>query len=168
MLTALAAWWGLGNAVGGLLAWPLIVNFSCAEDATHETCSSAQNMGWRYQYILIGGLTFVLAVIRVFFMKMEESPKWLVSQGEFEKAVEVLHEISRVNKKAIDLNVSYFQTLPETVEHKVNDKVLTHAVHLRGLFLAKKLALSTSGLILLWICIGIAYVAYTHCRLLLT
>lgn len=113
-------------------------------------------MGWRYQYILIGGLTLTLAIIRVFFMKMEESPKWLVTQGQFEKAIASMQEISRVNKRPLTITAADFRSLSSDAEHKVADKALTHAVHVRGLFATRKLVRSTSGLIVLWMCIGIA------------
>lgn len=124
-------------------------------------------MGWRYQYILIGRVTFVLAIIRVFFMKMEESPKWLVSQSEFDKEIVALREISRVNQKELSITSADFEQLREVTERKVNNKVFAHAVHIRGPFSTTKLAISTSGITVLWMCIGIAYVFHVKFLLLL-
>lgn len=134
-------------------AWPLITHFSCAEDAVPSTCSSRDNMGWRYQYILIGGLTFVLAVIRVFFMKMEESPKWLVTQGRFEDAIDALKEISKTNQRELQITSSDFLRVRSD---QAASAPIGRAVHVRGLFATKTLARSTAGLVVLWMCIGIA------------
>lgn len=109
-------------------------------------------MGWRYQYILIGGLSFVLLVTRVFFMKMEESSKWLVTQGRFDDAIETLEGIARINKR--DLTISTSDFLPLQPEH-VGEVTVSRAVYIRGLFATKTLARSTSGPILLWMCTGI-------------
>ncbi|KAH7405625.1 sugar transporter [Phaeosphaeria sp. MPI-PUGE-AT-0046c] len=158
MLTALTMWWGIGNAVGGFLAWPLITHFSCPEAATPDMCSNHDNMGWRYQYILIGGLTFLMAVIRVFCMKMEESPKWLVTQGRYEDALAVLTEISKANQR--DLQIISNDFLQLRYDHRA-DATVSRAVHVRGLFSTRILARSTFGLIVLWMCIGIAYPIYT-------
>ncbi|OAL43411.1 sugar transporter [Pyrenochaeta sp. DS3sAY3a] len=158
MLVVLTMWWGIGNAVGGFLAWPLITHFSCDEDATPSTCSSGENMGWRYQYILIGGLTFVLAFIRVFVMKMEESPKWLVTQGRFEEAIEALRKIAKANKRDLQITSSNFLQLRQD---QAAQSQVRRAVHVRGLFATKTLARSMSGLLVLWMCIGIAYPIYT-------
>lgn len=97
-----------------------------------------------------------MAVIRIVFMKMEESPKWLVTQGQYEKAVESLRKIAKVNKRQLTITADDFQSMPEETKHKVNDKAITHVVHVKGLVATKKLTLSLSGLIVLWMCIGIA------------
>ncbi|KAL6702384.1 hypothetical protein ACN47E_002350 [Coniothyrium glycines] len=161
LLTALTMWWGVGNAVGGFFAWALIPPFSCAVDATPATCTSSSNMGWRYQYILIGGLTFVLAIVRVFFMKMEESPKWLVTQGRFDEAITTLQEIARVNKKELTTGVTDFQPRTDLVAQPKRKSIGAHTTHVRGLFATRKLARSTAGLCVLWMSIGIAYPIYT-------
>ncbi|KAF3051138.1 hypothetical protein E8E11_009334 [Didymella keratinophila] len=146
MLTILTIWWGVGNAVGGFLAWPLITHYSCPQDATPETFSSGSNMGWRYQYILTGGLSFVLAIIRVFFMRMEESSKWLVIQGRFDDAIRTLEEIAASNKKDLTISASDFlQVQPEAT----GDARPSHAVHVRGLFASRTLARSTCGLLIM-------------------
>ncbi|KAF4503276.1 MFS-type transporter [Fusarium agapanthi] len=44
ILSSLAGIWGFGNAVTGLIAWPL-VNFGCPSGSTPETCSRSENMG---------------------------------------------------------------------------------------------------------------------------
>ena len=46
LLTALSAWWNLSQLIVSLIAWVFLANFSCPTDATPETCSRSQNMGW--------------------------------------------------------------------------------------------------------------------------
>lgn len=89
-------------------------------------------------------------------MKMEESPKWLVSQGRFDDALASLQEVARINKSELTITAEDFQQMPDGTAKKTTDKALTHVVHLHGLFATKKLRISTVGLILLWMCIGIA------------
>ena len=55
ILSSLATIWGVGNAITGLVAWPLLVNFGCPGGSTSETCARSENMGWRYLYITLGG-----------------------------------------------------------------------------------------------------------------
>lgn len=114
-------------------------------------------MGWRYQYILIGGLSLVMATIRIFFMKMEESPKWFVSQGRFDDAVGALKEMARINKTEITITAGDFEpAIPDEGGDKKAS--LLSSLHFRGLFANKKQGFSTSGVMLLWACIGVAYV----------
>lgn len=57
LLTMLSIDWALAQVVASLVAWPLLSNFSCPVDG--DTCSSAQNRGWRYFVIAIGGMTLL-------------------------------------------------------------------------------------------------------------
>ncbi|XHF99942.1 hypothetical protein AWENTII_003423 [Aspergillus wentii] len=162
ILTALAMWFGVGNAVGGLLAWPLIDSFSCPAEATSSTCKSSANMGWRYQYILVGGLCLVLALIRVFCMSMEESTKWLVTQGRFEDAIEELGKVARMNKSEVTVSIQDFRPIQELPLNETrSQKARRQCSHIRGLFTTRKLGISTTGVSVLWMEIGIAYPIYT-------
>lgn len=142
-------------------AWPLIVEFSCPVDATPATCSRSENMGWRYQYLLIGGLTFVFALIRVFILKMEESPKWLVTQGRFEDAIKSLAAIAKINKTELTIVAADFMASDDSTATGTKQPKVDRMYHLRGLFATTKLKISTTGLVLLWMCIGIAYPIFT-------
>ncbi|KAF4465711.1 sugar transporter [Fusarium albosuccineum] len=157
MITALPLWWGVGSTLGGVLAWPLITFYSCPQRTTPDTCDKSDNMGWRYQYLLVGGISLIAALIRVFLMRMEESPKWLVSQGKYEKAVYTLHEMAHINGHDLSLSVDEFYIVGsgETLETS------SLAGRLRGLFATKKQGYSTAGVILLWMCIGVAYPVYS-------
>jgi MFS family permease len=46
LLTALSAWWNLGQVIVSLVAWVFLANFSCPTGSTYETCKRADNMGW--------------------------------------------------------------------------------------------------------------------------
>lgn len=111
-------------------------------------------MGWRYQYILIGGVSLLAALIRIFAMKMEESPRWLVAAGKFEEAAIVLKKMSRVNSVTLDISPDHFQPLSSA--DGTNPQLTGGFGPIKGLFASKKLAISTSGIIILWMCIGIA------------
>lgn len=139
-------------------AWPLITNFSCPQGATFETCRNSDNMGWRYSLILMGGFSLILAIIRIFIMKMEESPKWLVSQGRFEEAIANIQKIGRVNKRTVILTAQDFIEVTPAGEEKRTTKQKFHAwrSQVRLLFANRKMARSTLSVCLLWMCIGIA------------
>lgn len=113
-------------------------------------------MGWRYQYLLIGGLTLIMAVVRILFLKMEESPKWLVSQGRFSEAIDALEEIARQNKKPLIIAQSDFHSHSADSTLPVADTSKELLFHVKGLFATPRLRNSTVGLILLWMAIGIA------------
>lgn len=174
LLTTLASMWGIGNAVGGLIgkirssickktiltfleAWPLIANFSCPSDATPATCPQSENRGWRYQYITIGGLCLIMAIFRAFIFKLEESPRWLVSQGRMDAAVAAVAEVARVNKSDHVWSHDSMQTelIAVTASH---GRPQRHSpiLHIRGLFANATLTRSSLCVFFLWMGIGIA------------
>lgn len=113
-------------------------------------------MGWRYQYLLIGGITLIMAVVRILFLKMEELPKWLVSQGRFSEAIDALEEIARQNKKPLIVTQSDFLSHSTEPTLPVADTSKELLPHVKGLFATPGLRNSSLGLILLWMAIGIA------------
>ncbi|KAE8153359.1 major facilitator superfamily domain-containing protein [Aspergillus avenaceus] len=159
ILTAVASWWALGSALGGLIAWPLIEHFSCPIGTTPTQCKSSDNMGWRYQYIVIGGLSLIMALVRTLVLPMEESPKWLIAQGRFQEAVVAFRKIAGMNKREIDISVEMFQSLHPPL--MTSSKMQRTMAHIRALFVPKRLALSTTSVIVLWMCMGVAYPTYT-------
>ncbi|KEF51730.1 uncharacterized protein A1O9_12067 [Exophiala aquamarina CBS 119918] len=168
LMTALASMWGVGNTLGGLLAWPLIANYSCSNDATPADCARLKNMGWRYQYITVGGFCLVMALARVFLFRMEESPRWLAAQGRLDSAYEALARVARLNKSSIILQhdrpppphveISTLSRRSLSPQHRDKFAVLHHV---KGLFENPKIARSSVGVFFLWMGIGIAYPVYT-------
>ncbi|EMT65609.1 Putative MFS-type transporter PB1E7.08c [Fusarium odoratissimum] len=141
ILSSLAGIWGLGNAVTGLIAWPLLVNFGCPSGSAPETCSRGENMGWRYLYITLGGLCLVMSLIRAFVLRSLESPRWLVSCGKMNEAAEVINHISRMNKSNYHVTGDNFlQPEQEKADGEIRLMI---------------------GLIMIWALIGIAYPLYT-------
>ncbi|KAE8140037.1 major facilitator superfamily domain-containing protein [Aspergillus pseudotamarii] len=152
IFVVLAAFFGGGNS------WPLVVNFCCPAGATPETCTKANNMGWRYLYIILGGLCLVMSVLRTFALGMSESPKWLVSRGELNEAVASINTISKVNKS------TYVMMVDQLRPHEQDDSqsAIKKAASMVGaLFHGSKQIRSMICLILLWLLIGIAYPVYT-------
>ncbi|KAH8663441.1 sugar transporter [Tricladium varicosporioides] len=157
LMTLLAVMWGTGNAIEALIGWPLITKYSCSPDATPTTCSRSDNMGWRYLYITSGLLCFVMAVIRVFLLKIEESPKWFVANGKFEEGSAALNRIARLNKSDFTISGNQFQSINmEEIKKRSFD-----FSHVKGLFNTKERARSTGGIFFLWMGIGVAYPVYT-------
>ncbi|PIL22728.1 MFS general substrate transporter [Ganoderma sinense ZZ0214-1] len=185
LLTVLSIWWAIGQLVGALVAWPLIANFSCASAVG---CTKEKNMGWRYLLWTLGGLMIVLFILRFFVFHLYESPKYLMGRGRDEEAVEVIHAIARYNGKTSSLRVEMLKQCEkyaiggpvsdgekekdgqEDVKVVPMDTSLRAALvrklrmmnsdHVKALFATKKLAYSTSLLIVLWAFIGLAFPLY--------
>ncbi|KAG7090917.1 MFS sugar transporter [Marasmius oreades] len=172
LLTVMAVWWSLGQLVVSLLAWPFIANFSCPVDAT--TCPRSENMGWRYLLFTLGALTLVLWGVRFFLFKLFESPRFLVGIGKDAEAVEVINKLAQYNSTTTTLTVDQLVNAGKSVlgdnvsdvQHQEKRRsVLSQTSvfgvkHVKALFVTKKLAFTTSLLILMWGVIGLASTLY--------
>ncbi|ETW79672.1 major facilitator superfamily [Heterobasidion irregulare TC 32-1] len=170
LLTVLSIWWALGQLLGSLVAWPLIANFSCLPTAS--SCTRAENMGWRYLLFTLGGLMFLLSLLRMFAFRLHESPRFLIGRGRDAEAVAVVHAIAAYNNVESRLCVEDLEEAAKTVKDREGAnlhkwKVLSESSswgpkHVKALFATPKLALSTSLLIALWGIIGLASTLYNN------
>ncbi|TCD65333.1 MFS sugar transporter [Steccherinum ochraceum] len=175
LLTVLSIWWAFGQLIGSLIAWPLIANFSCA-GTEPSTCPRSENQGWRYFMYTMGGLMLLLFIIRFFVFHLYESPKYLMGRGRDEEAVEVVKKVAAYNGRETSLTLEMLQEagrLAATEKDVANIDVDTSAKaaalrklqkfdvgHVKPLFATRKLAYSTSLLIILWALIGLAFPLY--------
>ncbi|TBU44437.1 MFS general substrate transporter [Dichomitus squalens] len=175
LLTVLSIWWAFGQLVGSLVAWPLIANFSCAGPSD---CPKSSNMGWRYFLYTMGGLMMIMFVLRFFVFYLHESPKYLMGRGSDAEAVEVVQAIAKYNGTTTTLTLELLKEVENDVRAKegkpedapVLDTSAKAAIarklnifsleHVSPLFATKKLAYSTSLLIVLWAFIGLAFPLY--------
>jgi MFS family permease len=176
LLTVLSIWWAVGQLIGSLVAWPLLGNFSCQFTTGTSVCLASQNRGWRYFQYTMGGFMMILWIIRFFFFKLYESPKYLMGRGRDQEAVAVVHEIARRNGVHSSLSVGELKeaesidgtaaTAGQNSEGNfVGTVVRQHLAkfdsnHVSPLFATRKLAYSTSLLITLWALIGLAFPLY--------
>ncbi|KAJ4500165.1 MFS general substrate transporter [Lentinula lateritia] len=161
LLTLLSAWWALGQLFASLIAWPLIGNFSCT---SADDCPKSSNMGWRYTF---GGVTLIMWILRYIVFDLQESPKYLISKGQDEKAIKVLEHIARVNGRTITLTVEGLQivsgtqdaaSIPLTTRQLIKQSFSSFTLsHVTPLFSTRRLAINTTITILLWGLIGLAY-----------
>ena len=110
----------------------------------------------------------ILWFIRFFFFKLYESPKYLMGKGRDQDAVVVVHEIARYNGVHSSLTVGELKDAEsvdgtatsagegEHVEGNHDGSIVRQHLtkfdsnHVYPLFATRKLAFSTSVLIILW------------------
>lgn len=125
----------------------------------------------------MGGLMIILWIIRFFVFNLYESPKYLMGRGRDAEAIGVLEKVAAYNGSTNRLTLEQLQkigviagTEGEAESGGVVDASVTAAIrrnlahlkgdHVRSLFATRKLALSTSLLIVLWAFIGLAFPLY--------
>ncbi|KAI1202921.1 major facilitator superfamily domain-containing protein [Nemania serpens] len=166
LLTVLSVDWALAQVVANLIAWGLLSNFTC--DVTDTHCTRAENFGWRYFLITVGGLTLIMFAIRFFAFKIFESPKYLMGKGKDEEAVRIVHEVARRNGTESWLTIDHLKACePEGYEQRTTASAalkrrlqVVSLTHIRSLFTTRKLGYSTGALMLVWALIGLAFPLY--------
>lgn len=165
LLTILSVFWALAQLLATLIAWPLLGNLTCQE--TSMTCSRSENMGWRYFLICMGAIAMVMFFLRFACFTLFESPKYLMGRGRDEQAISVVQEVARRNKKSSSMTVTDLQVFDQEGQQGTNASAVLarkleklNLTHVRALFATKKLAYSTTLIMLVWAFIGLGYPLY--------
>jgi hypothetical protein len=143
-----------------LITWAGVTSFSRIDPVSFDLT------------IRMGGLTFVMFILRFFVFHLHESPKFLMGRGHNANAVENVHAVAKYNGKTSTLQVEHLEEVDEIYGREEAEREATAAAavkrnlerfnlaHVRSLFRTKKLAFSTSLTILLWGLIGLAFPLY--------
>ncbi|KAM3507909.1 hypothetical protein NHJ13051_000623 [Beauveria bassiana] len=166
LLTVLSLDWAVAQVIANLIAWPLLGNLTCPQDAT--VCHRKDNMGWRYFLVAVGGLTMIMFLARFCLFKLHESPKYLIGKGRDQDAVRVVHEVARINGKTSPLTIEELRACEPDNYVAQTDTAAAVRRHLKKLdtkqvktlFSTRRLAISTSLIMLLWALIGLAFPLY--------
>lgn len=172
LVTALSAWWNLGQLIVSLVAWVFLAKFSCNEEA--GVCRKADNMGWRYTMITLGVIALIFSAIRIFIFKMPESPRFLLAKGRDAEAVEAINFVARANRMPEPLSLTMLQEVDAqlgvvvSIEEGQTIKLSKTQIlkdnfrdfkpmNYASLFQTRKLGQQTAILWFIWLAIGIAY-----------
>lgn len=159
VLSLMAAWWGLGQAITGFIAWGFLVpdkwNCSTADDA--PPCTKDANWGWRYVMFTSGALVLVMSCLRITVVRLKETPKYHLTVGDDAKVVQTLHEIAEKYNRPCSLTLNQLEACGTVRTANKANKVSGILLHVRGLFSSKKLAFSTLLIWLSWMIVGLAY-----------
>lgn len=120
-------------------------------------------MGWRYVWFTLGALVFVMSVLRVTVVRLKETPKYLLGQGKDREVVAVLEWLATKYNRPCSLTYEKLAACGDvgtTTSKKGKWSFGELMVHLRGLFLTKKMGLNTSLIWFSWLLIGLAYPLY--------
>ncbi|KAL1404847.1 hypothetical protein Q8F55_008458 [Vanrija albida] len=153
LVTLLAAWWGIGYIITGFFAWWYMSDYSCQPKAAE--CHRKDNMGWRYLHFTAGAICTVLALIRVFAIKMPHTPKYLISNNRDEEVFEDLQAQALKYNRPFTLTLEQLRGLGEIKNAQKSRWSLTRIKHhFVDLFRTLKLAYSTVMIMLNWFFIG--------------
>lgn len=158
LLTFLAAWWGVGQAIAGFIAWGFMVpeKWNCTDV---NTCTWENNWGWRYVLFTGGVLVLVLSILRVTVVRLRETPKYLLGMGKDAEVIETFMFLASKYNRPCTLTLAKLKACGKIQSaHKGNRaSVGEMLIHISGLFSTKKMAISTAMIWWSWTLIGLAY-----------
>lgn len=140
-------------------------NYSCSDAAT---CTRENNQGWRYVWYTAGALVFVLSILRLTVIRLEETPKFLLAEGKDSDALRVLQNIANRYNRPCSLTVERLEACgpARSRDRKaggLSQRLISPmevAYHFRGLYATRKMGISTSLVWFSWLLIGLAYPLY--------
>ena len=106
LVSLLSMWQPIGVVVASAVDYGTVAKYrcdttlpSCATVSGSTACCTVQsNMGWRYAVIVLGAMTLFVFFLRYFVFHFHESPKFLLSKGKEQEAIDVLHKIAKFNR----------------------------------------------------------------------
>lgn len=122
LLTGLSVFFSLGAILTSSIALYIIPKYSCPEGDLQVCNVATQNRGWRYLLSILAGLTLVFLFCRFFLFKLHESPKYLVTSGQQQQAVDVLQSISDHNGSAFNIQLGDVNDKPTMQYQPVRDQ----------------------------------------------
>jgi MFS family permease len=125
LLALLSIFQPIGVVLTSAIAYGFIPSHSCQPDFSTADplpscrnvpdgtpcCSKSQNMGYRYLLYTLGAITLFVFFLRFVVFRFQESPKFLVYRGRDEKAIEVLHNVAKMNKRPCGITMATFESL---------------------------------------------------------
>ncbi|WVR03640.1 hypothetical protein IAU60_000635 [Kwoniella sp. DSM 27419] len=135
LVSLLSMWQPIGVVVASAIAYGTAAKYRC--DPTllgcHDPklvpgaacCTVSSNMGWRYEVIILGGMTLLVFFLRFFVFNFHESPKFLLSRGREAEAIEVLHKIAQFNRApAPTLTLAHFAEIDNGASEYSGDRTV--------------------------------------------
>ncbi|KAF2797114.1 MFS general substrate transporter [Melanomma pulvis-pyrius CBS 109.77] len=162
LVTFMSIWWAVGYTITGLLAWAYMSNFSCPAKSTPATCSRAENWGWRYLHFTAGSLVLALSIVRVLFIRMKQTPRWLIAQNLDLEAFTVLEDIAKRYNRPFSLKLADLESKGRVLNtEKSRWSALRLGKHFGGLFETRLLTWSSVVILANWFVIGMVSPLYS-------
>lgn len=162
LTTVFACWWSIGQCIGYLVAYAFYTQpkYYCT---SIEDCPSSKNRGWRYVWYIDSGIVLFFALGRL-FIKLDETPKYLVTNNKDEEVVEMLQGIATKYGRSCSLTVEQLRACGTIEKNDFVQKkatlgsfISTARKNFAALFSSNIMIRNVALLAVAWFGIGTAY-----------
>ncbi|KAK6904238.1 membrane transporter [Kwoniella mangroviensis CBS 10435] len=114
LLTLLSVFFSLGAVLSSVVSLVFLPGHSCK---TYEGCDipKGENEGWRRVMFVLGLFNLACAFARWFLFRLQESPRYLISNGRESEAIIALQAIATFNSNSMDIQRADVQTANEQI-----------------------------------------------------
>ncbi|KAI8378526.1 major facilitator superfamily domain-containing protein [Blakeslea trispora] len=104
LLTFMSVFFSFGAVFASVLGYLILPKWSCPESLPLELCDvQTQNKGWRILLFAVSVITLAMLILRSLWVRLPETPKFLMSQDRQNETIIVLQDIARINGGAIQI-----------------------------------------------------------------
>lgn len=123
LLTFMSVFFSFGAVLASIVGYLILPDFSCPEDGS--ACDvGTQNNGWRIMLFTASCLTILMLILRSAWLKLPETPKFLMSQDRANETIIVLQDIAKINGGHVQISRSELPTRREsTIVFKTSDDI---------------------------------------------
>lgn len=133
-------------------------------------------MGWRYVWWTLGGVVFLMSIARIVVVRLKETPKYLLIKGKDEEVVTMLTTLAEKYGRPCSLTLASLQRCGEVQTVREERERMEGNEggwgmqlgkgwrqlrgHVNGLFINRRMAVTTGLIWFSWALIGLAYPLY--------
>ncbi|KAI8376205.1 major facilitator superfamily domain-containing protein [Radiomyces spectabilis] len=110
LLTFMSVFFSFGAVLASVLGYIILPSTSCPEPSITDpnpACDVAtQNIGWRILLFSVAVITMLMLAARSLWLKLPETPKYLLSKDRINETIIVLQDIARINGETVSIDRS--------------------------------------------------------------
>jgi MFS family permease len=93
----MSVFFSFGAVMASILGYLILPKWSCPEDLPQPCDMNTQNNGWRIMLFTVSIATLFMLLLRSLWLKLPETPKFLMSQDRHHETIIVLQDIAKIN-----------------------------------------------------------------------
>jgi hypothetical protein len=93
----MSVFFSFGAVLASIIGYLVLPKWSCPEEAIEPCDMRTQNNGWRIMLFTVSMATFIMLALRTLWLKLPETPKFLMSQDRHNETIIVLQDIAKIN-----------------------------------------------------------------------
>ncbi|KAI9483670.1 MAG: major facilitator superfamily domain-containing protein [Benjaminiella poitrasii] len=106
LLTFMSVFFSFGAVIASILGYLILPKWSCPDisSSTIPCDLATENKGWRIMLFTVSMVTFLMLILRTVWLKLPETPKFLMSQDRQHETFIVLQDIAKINGGHVEID----------------------------------------------------------------